>query len=139
MLLRRAILPCTVPGWPTGAAILLKEILVLFGRGLRLACPVCGEGRLFLRPFKMYERCPVCGFYYEREEGYFTGAMAVNLVISELILAALAIYLAIQPGVSVILLVIVGGVFAILLPILLYHHSKGLWMSIDHILHPVED
>src|SRR5262245_19155102 len=69
-----------------------RELLSLFGRGLRLVCPVCGEGRLFypLR-FKMYERCPVCGFVYEREEGYFTGAMAVNLVIAELLMTIVVI------------------------------------------------
>ncbi len=118
---------------------MLKEILVLLGRGMRLACPVCGEGRLFRGWFKMYERCPVCGFRYEREEGYFTGAMAVNLVISELLLAALAIPLALQPWMSVFLLVATGGALAVLLPLLLYRHSRGLWMSIDHIMHPVED
>jgi len=117
---------------------LLKQILILFGRGIRLACPVCGEGRLFRGWFKMYERCPVCGFYYEREEGYFTGAMAINLVISELLLAALAIPLALQPWMSLMLLVVIGATLAILFPILFYRHSKGLWMSIDHILHPVE-
>jgi uncharacterized protein (DUF983 family) len=121
-----------------GTTILLKQILILFGRGIRLACPVCGEGRLFRGWFKMYERCPVCGFYYEREEGYFTGAMAINLVISELLLAALAIPLALQPWMSLMLLVVIGATLAILFPILFYRHSKGLWMSIDHILHPVE-
>ena len=26
----------------------------------------------------MYERCPVCGLTYKREEGYFIGAMYVS-------------------------------------------------------------
>lgn len=119
--------------------VVLKEILILFGRGIRLACPVCGEGRLFSGWFKMYDNCPVCGFHYEREEGYFTGAMAVNLVFSELLLAAIAIPLALQPWVSIVQMLLIGAALAVLLPILFYRHSKGLWMSIDHILHPVED
>jgi|SRR5579859_6828700 len=119
--------------------MLLKEILILFGRAIRLACPVCGEGRVFSGWFKMNDNCPVCGFHFEREEGYFTGAMAVNLVVSELLLAAIAIPLALQPAVSLFLLLAIGSALAVLLPLLFYRHSKGLWMSIDHFLHPVED
>ncbi|MBF6590838.1 MAG: hypothetical protein IVW57_09965, partial [Ktedonobacterales bacterium] len=69
--------------------------LVLLGRGLRLRCPNCGQGRLFRGVYAMRERCSVCGWVFEREEGYWTGAMAVNLVVSELIIAAFAIPLAI--------------------------------------------
>jgi uncharacterized protein (DUF983 family) len=118
---------------------LLKESLILFWRGICLACPVCGEGRIFSGWFKMHDDCPVCGFHFEREEGYFTGAMAVNLVATELLLAAVAIPLALLPGMSLLLFVLVGGALAILLPLLFYRHSKGLWMSLDHIFHPVED
>jgi len=38
-------------------------------------CPECGEGRIFRGRFQMNERCPVCGEKFEREPGYFTGAM----------------------------------------------------------------
>ncbi|MBR0679666.1 DUF983 domain-containing protein [Roseomonas eburnea] len=31
------------------------------GRGLRLRCPHCGEGRLFTRFLKVSPRCEVCG------------------------------------------------------------------------------
>lgn len=117
-----------------------REMLILFGRGLRLVCPVCGEGRLFYPwRFKMYERCQVCGFVYEREEGYFTGAMAVNLVIAELLMTIVVIPLSIQPWASLVVILLSGLAMSILLPCLFYRHSKGLWMSLDHILHPVED
>ena len=118
---------------------MFKDMLILLGRGLRLACPVCGEGRLFYPwRFKMYERCQVCGFYYEREEGYFTGAMAVNLVIAELLLVAIVFPLALQPWESLLLWLVLGIVLSVLLPVQFYRHSKGLWMSIDQLLHPVE-
>ncbi|HLW02027.1 MAG TPA: DUF983 domain-containing protein [Ktedonobacterales bacterium] len=118
---------------------MFKEILILFWRGICLACPVCGEGRVFSGWFKMHENCPVCGFHFEREEGYFTGAIAVNLVVSELLLAAVAIPLALQPWASLVPLLLIGGVLAVLLPLLFYRHSKGLWMSLDHLFHPVEN
>ena len=53
---------------------------VLMGRGLRQRCPVCGKGKVFAGLFKTYERCPNCNFYFEREEGYYTGAVAINLI-----------------------------------------------------------
>lgn len=118
---------------------MLHDALVLFWRGLRLVCPVCGQGRLFRRWFKMYERCPVCGFRYEREEGYFTGAMAINLVVAELLLTAAAIPLALQPWISLFLLIVIGVVLSVLFPVLFYRHSKSFWMSIDHMLHPVDE
>ena len=43
-------------------------------------CPRCRLGKIFPRSVfwgvpKMHERCPVCGLRFEREPGYFLGAM----------------------------------------------------------------
>jgi len=90
---------------------------------------------LFRSPFRMYERCPHCGFVYEREEGYFSSAMAINLIISELLIAAFTVPLA--ATIPLTQLLIWGAPAPFLLPILFYHHSRGLWMSMDHLLNPV--
>src|SRR5579884_2595182 len=71
-----------------------RDILLLLWRALLLRCPRCGEGPLYKRGYTMYEACPVCGWRYEREEGYWTGAMAVNLVVAELIVTAVVVPLA---------------------------------------------
>jgi uncharacterized protein (DUF983 family) len=116
-------------------------MLLLLWRGLRLRCPNCGKGRLFHGVYAMYARCSHCGWVFEREEGYWTGAMAVNLVVTELIIAAFALplsfILALNHG-PITLFVIVGCVVAVALPFLFYRHSKSLWMSLDFILHPAE-
>ncbi|NIK73087.1 uncharacterized protein (DUF983 family) [Thermonema lapsum] len=47
-------------------------------------CPHCREGKLFKYPaysrkfMEMYEECPHCGIRYEREPGFFYGAMYVS-------------------------------------------------------------
>ena len=46
-------------------------------------CPRCRTGDIFrssiFRGFpKMHECCPVCGLKFEREEGYFLGAMYIS-------------------------------------------------------------
>ncbi len=115
--------------------------LVLLWRGIRLRCPNCGRGKLFRRFYTMYERCPACGWRFEREEGYWTGAMAVNLVISELIIASFAIPLAVVLATSkqsMVLPIVIGVAVSVLLPFLFYRHSKSLWMCLDFMLHPVK-
>jgi uncharacterized protein (DUF983 family) len=112
------------------------EYGLLLGRALRLRCPVCGQGRIFRSWLGMYERCPRCDWRYEREEGYFTGATAINLVVSELVVAALVIPLAIMqtsPAVVIPLALTVP----VLLPILGFRHSRSLWMALDLMLHPL--
>ncbi|QBD81645.1 DUF983 domain-containing protein [Ktedonosporobacter rubrisoli] len=112
------------------------DFLTLLARGLTLHCPICGKGKLFRSPFKMYERCPNCGLVYEREEGYFTSSMAINLVISELLIACFVVPLAANPNIPAIQLVIWGSPAPILLPLIFFHHSRGLWLSMDYYLHP---
>jgi uncharacterized protein (DUF983 family) len=47
-------------------------------------CPHCGEGQIFKKSaglFKMpvmHDECPACRYKFEREPGYFLGAMYVS-------------------------------------------------------------
>lgn len=112
----------------------METFLKLLTRGLLLRCPVCGKGHLFRAPFKMNEKCPHCGFVFEREVGYFSSSMAINLVISELLIAAFVIPLSLM--VPLWQLFLWGAPVPILLPLLFFHHSRSLWMSMDHFLNP---
>lgn len=84
----------------------------------------------------MYDRCSYCAWHFEREEGYWTGAMAVNIVISELIIAAVVIPLAAMQT-PLVPLIAIGLPFTILLPLLLFWHSRAFWMAIDFFINPV--
>ena len=108
----------------------------LLRRGIILRCPVCGKGKLFRRAFGMHKQCPECHFPYEREEGYFTSAIAIDLVVSELIVTAVVLPLAANPGIPIITTLLWCIPLAALLPIIFYRHSRSLWMSMDHFLHP---
>lgn len=110
---------------------------MLLKRGLRQRCPVCGRGKIFSGWIKTYERCSVCNFAFEREPGYYSGAMAVNLVVSELLIAAIAVPLAASQSVSVTTLIALGVTLPFFLPVLFYRPTKSLWMSVDHFFHPV--
>jgi uncharacterized protein (DUF983 family) len=49
---------------------------------LRERCPRCRQGRIFKGRFEMNELCPVCRLRFEREQGYFFGAMYVSYALS---------------------------------------------------------
>ena len=53
----------------------------------RQFCPRCRQGRIFRgplyrAPLATLDNCPVCGLKYEREQGYFLGAMYVSYILS---------------------------------------------------------
>ena len=56
----------------------------LLARGLGRRCPRCGSGALFTRWFRLAERCPRCRLEFQHEEGYWVGAMIVNIAVAEL-------------------------------------------------------
>ena len=105
-------------------------------RGLRLKCPRCGEGPLFRAIFRMEYHCRVCGLVFEREQGYFTGAIYINVIATEsLLIAALLIYFTITVKFDQKLFTILF-VLGALLPVLFFHHSRSLWLAVDHIIDP---
>lgn len=111
-----------------------RRPLVMLLRCLRLRCPACGESSIVQRPFKIKELCPVCRAHFKREEGFFVGAISINVVTTELVI--LALYLLCLPvmadyyqAVLVLLLIV-----ALLFPVAFYHHSWSFWLGFDHLV-----
>jgi uncharacterized protein (DUF983 family) len=105
-------------------------------RALLLRCPRCGSGRLFVRPFRMERTCRACALCFEREHGYFVGAIYVNYALT--IAVAFASFLALESWTDVPFRprLMLATVLAALLPILLHHHARSLWLGFDHLIHP---
>jgi uncharacterized protein (DUF983 family) len=102
-------------------------------RGSTRRCPRCGTGHLFRRWFEIVPECPGCGLHFEREAGYWIGAMAVNIVVTTgvcavLFAAALAFTIPEVPVVPLLAIFVPLGLF---LPIALYPHSKTIWVAVD--------
>jgi uncharacterized protein (DUF983 family) len=49
---------------------------------VRARCPRCRQGRMFRGSLTMNDPCPVCGLIFQREEGYFLGAMYCSYVLA---------------------------------------------------------
>jgi uncharacterized protein (DUF983 family) len=121
-----------------------RRIAGLFARALTLHCPACDGSHLFMSWFRMKARCPTCGFALEREEGYFSGAMAVNLIVTEFSLTAVLVAAAIAswplvttwPSPPLQIAWLASIVAAGVLPLLFYPFAKLLWVAFDLIFRP---
>ena len=99
----------------------------------RLKCPQCGKGALFQTYFKMFTHCTVCDLKFEREAGYFIGAMYLNY--GATVLIAFPSYFLVETFTAIPFLVNLGiwAVFSAVFPILFYRYSKSLWLNFDYI------
>jgi uncharacterized protein (DUF983 family) len=115
-------------------------------RGWRLRCPECGIARVF-RPWKEchslrdwsepLEGCPICGYKYEREPGYF-------------LLSMFALNYGVTGAFGVATMFLIDGYFhppvwqtiamvapvLIVMSLLLIRHSKSLFLAMDHYFDP---
>ena len=101
---------------------------------------MCGQGGLFTSWFRMRERCPRCGLPFEREPGFYLGAMAINYGVAGVVfIALLVVWLAVtlpDPPVLLITLVGLGVTGAVVL--VFYPFSKTIWSAIDVLLHHMD-
>jgi len=104
-----------------------------FGAMLRQRCPVCLEGAMFSGPFKMAYRCPKCGHRFERETGFFQGAMYVSWALGVGMFAAIAVASSVflAPLISLPLAFAVAiGAYLPIVPIL-FRYSRVIWAHIN--------
>jgi uncharacterized protein (DUF983 family) len=99
-------------------------------------CPVCFHGSVFLRGITMRDLCPVCGLRFEREQGYWLGALyvAYGLAVPILSVFTLLLWQFTPWGVSRSFLVAML-VFFPLSPIV-FRYSRVVWMHLDQLLDP---
>jgi len=103
---------------------------------LLLRCPRCRRGKLFKSLIDMPEQCPVCGLVYEREHGYFVGAMAISYALSVAVVALLFVaVLALTHWPLEWVLLVSGLAFLPLAPLCL-RYSRALWMNLDRRIDP---
>jgi uncharacterized protein (DUF983 family) len=104
----------------------------VFGRGAIGRCPNCGGRGLFESFFRLRARCPTCGLTFEREEGYWLGAMIVNIGVTEALFGVFFVggMLATWPDVPWTGLLVGGVAINVTVPVVYYPLSKTTWMGI---------
>jgi uncharacterized protein (DUF983 family) len=106
---------------------------------LCLRCPRCRRGRVFRSLLQMNDPCPECGLIFQREEGYFLGAMYVSYVLGSVVIGtAFFISWALWPDAPSLLMCLI--LFAGYVPLMpwVYRYSRVIWMHLDYLVSPGE-
>ena len=104
-------------------------------------CPRCRQAPIFRRPIlrgplAMHNHCPLCGLHFEREGGYFLGAMYVSFLFTIGVVTALVMGLWLGAGWTYEHAMI-GALLAYLpfVPFIL-RYSRVIWIHIDQTFDP---
>jgi uncharacterized protein (DUF983 family) len=98
-------------------------------------CPRCLQGQVFATLFRMHEQCPVCRLPFEREPGYFTGAMYLSYGVAIIFTSPVWLMMA-WLGRSL------GEVLLVIGPLLvagcpwLFRYARILWLHLDQAFDP---
>jgi uncharacterized protein (DUF983 family) len=107
----------------------------------RQLCPRCRTGKIFRSTIywgwpKMNDRCPVCGLYFYREQGYFLGAMYISYILGS---AVICVFAAVLWGLTnrglekiTIWAILLFLPFAPVITLL----SRVLWIYVDQAIDP---
>lgn len=95
-------------------------------------CPNCCEGRIYERGMKINQRCPVCNLLFEREPGYFLGAMYVSYAMATAFLVTtLVIGHWLFPDIDLGWMVLIcAALFVPFVPIVT-RYSRVIWIFFD--------
>jgi len=107
----------------------------------RQVCPRCRQGKIFRAPLRlgilaMHEHCPVCGLQFDREPGYFLGAMYFSYLFS--IPPVLLLVWIIWRLTGWSLEMVLVGAFVAYLPFvpMVTRYSRVIWIYVDRKFDP---
>lgn len=113
-----------------------------FVRALRLRCPQCGGGPIFVTWSHLVPNCPVCGLGLERgEQGYWLGAYFFNLMAVETVFTVWVVGFLVWTWptppwgffqVSTIVLMLI-------VPVAFFPYSKTLFLAFDLLVRPATE
>jgi uncharacterized protein (DUF983 family) len=115
----------------------------MFGKGSRIysilgmKCPRCHEGDVFetKNPYKqmsaIHKTCSHCGLRYEKEMGFFFGAMYVSymLNIALFVTCIVAYFILLDQYISGTLLMIIYVSLTVILMPVYYRLSRTIWLN----------
>jgi uncharacterized protein (DUF983 family) len=105
-------------------------------RGLKLKCPDCGRAGIYESLLQVKHHCTHCGLIFQREQGYFTGALYVNIAVAEgSVLLAFLICLLVGVSNTDRMFAILIAISAVA-PLLFFLHSRSFWLCFDYLIDP---
>ena len=99
---------------------------------VRMRCPHCCEGKIYLRGMKMNERCPVCNLHFEREPGYFMGALYISYALAiAFLLSAMGIINALLPTLDLGWVVLLSAACFVPFVPIVTRYARVMWIFFD--------
>jgi uncharacterized protein (DUF983 family) len=86
----------------------------------------------------MHERCSACHLKFEREQGYFLGAMYINYAMTVGIVLVGYFVLEWVMDIPLSYQLVLWGSVSVLCPLLLFRRSRGLWLALDYVVAPAD-
>lgn len=88
----------------------------------------------------MHDHCPGCGLHFEREPGYWVGAVTINTVVifATFLVTFGGLTLLTWPNVPWVVVLIVTLIVNLVVPIVFYPLSKTVWLALEMSWHPLE-
>jgi uncharacterized protein (DUF983 family) len=105
------------------------------GAILAQRCPRCLRGRVFGGLVRMNTACPSCELSFEREQGYFLGAMYFSYGLGLLAIGAPVTWLIVERAPRWVVVGVAAGLLLLLAP-LLFRYSRVLWLHFDQQFDP---
>ncbi len=105
-------------------------------RAWLLRCPRCGRHKLFAGLFRMLPECPNCHLNFEREPGFYLGAIYFNYGLTSLIATVGFMMMRFGLGYSANTTLAITVLFAVLFPVLFFRHARSLWLGFDQLIDP---
>ena len=102
---------------------------------LREVCPRCRRGKIFHGFLVMNQICPTCGLQFEREQGYFVGAMYFSYALAIVLVLPVVIAM-LMLGLSAALIYVTAGLTLLALAPWLFRYSRVLWLYLDQVIDP---
>ncbi|MCB0711353.1 MAG: hypothetical protein KDD67_03395 [Ignavibacteriae bacterium] len=104
---------------------------------IRVRCPECKKGIVYAHGSQMNRLCPSCGIKFEREPGYFSGAIWIGVLLATPValftmFCLLWFFRDLHPAIAGI---VASLSFIPLIPLTI-RISRSIWMYLDHQMNP---
>ena len=97
-----------------------------------MRCPHCCEGKIYQRGMTMNARCPVCDLQFEREPGYFMGALYVSYALAIVILlSGMGIVCSLWPTLDLGWAVLISAACFVPFVPVVTRYSRVIWIFFD--------
>jgi uncharacterized protein DUF983 len=87
--------------------------------------------------FSMNEPCPVCSLRFERETGYWTGAMVASYTLGIPVLALLVLVVWLLTRWDFLVALVVADVLFLFAVPFVWRYSRVVWLHLDWLIDPV--